>query len=120
MFDESALGADDGTKVNKMLKKGKSIIQQDTMYELHRLTESKAKFYDMLNTKVTDPYKVTEFDGKFRDQAPHHFTPLKPDLYYDREPMGYAGVIDKARPPPSIHIGGPQNLATGHFKMTPF
>ena len=35
--------------------------------------------------------------------------------------MGYAGVIDKARPPPAVKVGGPQELATGtHFKMTPF
>jgi hypothetical protein len=39
---------------------------------------------------------------------------------YDRKPMGYGGLIDKARPPAQISIGGPQDLAASNFKMTPF
>ena len=73
MFQGNALGVDDGTKVGQMIKKGKQMIAHDTKQELYRLTESKAQFYEMLNSKVTDNYKVNEFDSSFREQVPHHF-----------------------------------------------
>jgi hypothetical protein len=51
-------------------------------------------FYEMLNKKVTEPYKVSEIDGRFKEHMPHHFEPKKPEIKYDKEPMGYAGIID--------------------------
>ena len=74
----------------------------------------------MLNSKVTDKYKVNEFDGSYRENVPYHFDSSKPIPNYDKEPMGYAGVINKARPPPNVYIGGKQELRDNGFKMTPF
>ena len=51
---------------DNVIKTAQTSMKKDIKQELHRLVDSKANFYDMLNQRMTNDYKISEYDVNYQ------------------------------------------------------
>ena len=51
---------------DSVIKTAQTSMKKDIKQELHRLVDSKANFYDMLNQRMTNDYKISEYDVNYQ------------------------------------------------------
>ena len=48
-----------------MLKRARDALTNEIRNEIKYIVDSKSRFYDLLNQRIAQPYKISEFDHKF-------------------------------------------------------